>query len=209
MVTKAGRTVAKKQAAVKAAKTTAKVSKQARKSAKPVTKASQWKKDAGGFPLEVPSGNVCLARPVGMDAFLQKGIVPNSLRAIALEAVTKKNAPELTMEDVDEQKLNDMLQLFDAVTVYCVLEPKVTPAPLETIIHPPDDDHKTEWEEKKIIPIGDPRRDDDLLYVDEVVLEDKAFIFNFACGGTRNVEQFREEYASRMGNLSGGSDVAD
>lgn len=209
MVTKAGKTVAKKQAAVSSAKVRGAASKMARDaSKKEVTPAAEWKKPSKGVELEVPSGNVALVRPVGMQAFLQKGIIPNSLRDIAMEAISgKKTAPQMKMDGMSPEKIEDMLVLFDSVTCYCVIEPKVNPVPTDTIIHPPDDDHKTEWEEVRVIPISS--RNPELLWVDEVNLDDKIFIFQFACGGTRNVEQFREEFSLSMDAVLGGQNLEE
>lgn len=194
-VTKSGKTVAKKQAAVSAAKVRGAASKMAKDaSKKEVTPAAEWKKPSRGMEVEVPSGNVALVRPVGMQAFLQKGIIPNSLRGIAMEAISgKKKAPEMKMDDMSPEKIEDMLVLFDSVTCYCVIEPKVTPVPLD--------------DEGEPIPLAD--RDSSELYVDEVNLDDKIFIFQFACGGTRNVEQFREEFSVSLDAISGGQNMAE
>jgi hypothetical protein len=203
----AGKRVAKKQAAVATAKTMAKAGKKAREDAPEVSTASGWKKNVQGYPLDVPSGNVALVRPVGMQAFLVQGIVPNSLREIAMEAITKKKAPQLSMDELEPGQLEDMLAMFDGVCVYCVLKPRVAPIPHFTQ-DDFDNDVCSEDEVGQAIPFGDPRRDEDKLFVDEVDMEDKAFIFQFACGGTRSVEQFREEYTSRLEQLSGEQDVA-
>lgn len=209
MVTKAGKTVAKKQSAVSAAKVRGAAAKMARDaSKKEVTPAAEWKKPSKGVELEVPSGNVALVRPVGMQAFLQKGIVPNSLRDIAMEAISgKKPAPQMKMDGMSPEKIEDMLTLFDSVTCYCVIEPKVTPVPMDTIVHPADDKHDGFWEETRVIPVES--RDPEKLYVDEVNLDDKIFIFQFACGGTRSVEQFREEFSLSMDALSGGQNLEE
>lgn len=162
---------------------------QARKDAKPVTSASDWKRESAGYPLEVPSGNVALVRPVGMQAFLRKGIVPNSLREIAMEAIQRKKAPEIKVEDLAPEQIEDMLDLFDAVTVFCTVEPKVLPAPKD--------------ETGEVIAFDDRDDPGNALWVDEVDLEDKVFIFQYACGGTRNLESFRAEYNRRLESISG------
>lgn len=207
--TTAGKKVAAKKAAVTAAKTQGaarrKVAAQNRKLK--VTPASQWKssKKTGGLELEVPSGNVALVRPVGIEAFLSKGLIPNSLREIALEAIKGKKAPEMKMDDLNEEQLSNMMQLFDDVTVYCVIEPEVAAAPLWT-----EEDVEAGLCDESAVGEKVPfdQREEGPLYVDIVDLEDKMFIFQFACGGTRNVESFRAELASGMERLSGEQDVA-
>lgn len=193
--TTAGKKVAAKKAAVSTAKVAGTARRQARDSGLKPTTATAWKaKSAEGYELEVPSGNVALVRPVGMQAFLDKGMIPNSLREIAIEAIKGKKAPELKTEDLDEEQIINMMQLFDSVTVYCVLQPEVLPVPLD--------------EEGNPIPPRN-REDVEALYVDDVDLPDKMFIFQYACGGTRNVEQFREEYLSSMESISGGENVGE
>lgn len=177
------------------------------------TSATEWKKPQG-YPLEVPSGNVALVKPVGMQAFLKAGMIPNSLRSVVMEALSGK-APEMDMSKLDEQTLQDMMTLFDTVTVYCTVQPKVFPVPVWTSkdakgglcpteyvggVVPPEVRESSEYME--LHEIGDR------LYVDEVDDEDKVMIFNYAVGGTRSVESFREEYSRVLGSVSGRTDVA-
>ena len=150
---------------------------------KPTT-AQAWKKQAQGVPLEVPSGNTALVRNVGMQVFLQKGLVPNSLMPIVRQAMSGKDV-DLKVEEITEGQLADMLALFDAVVVHCVVEPKVMPTPAE----------------------GEERADD-VLYVDEVDFDDKQFIFQWVVGGTRDLEQFRKEQAASVESVRGGAALA-
>jgi len=148
------------------------------------TSVQQWKKAAQGVPLEVPSGNTALVRNVGMQVFLQRGLVPNSLMPIVRMAMSGKE-PELKLDDITEDQLRDMVALFDAVVVHCVVEPKVQPVPAE----------------------GEERADD-VLYVDEVDFDDKQFIFQWVVGGTRDLEQFRKEQAASVESVRGGAALA-
>lgn len=191
----AGKKVAAKKAAVQSAKVAGTAKRIARDSGLKPSTAAQWKaKTSQGYELEVPSGNVALVRPVGMQAFLDKGLIPNSLREIALESIKGKKTPELKIEDLNEEQIRNMMQLFDAVTVYCVLKPEVVATPLD--------------DEGVPIPSRD-REEVDALYVDDVDLQDKMFIFQFACGGTRSVEQFRDEYERSVERVSGGQNLEE
>lgn len=151
-----------------------------------VTDAKSWKKkeEKKGYELPLPSGNVCLVTRPGPEVFLKQGGVPNGLLGIVLplleEAQEKGKQgdgaplPDEAMVELqkaitaDPAKLADMFEMVDNITVQCVLEPLVSPAP----------------------PKG-TARDPELLYVDEVDFEDKIFIFQFAVGGTADLEQFR------------------
>lgn len=149
------------------------------------TSASEWKKGSAVSPLvdlEVPSGKVCQVRPVGMEAFLTAGLIPNSLMAIVKAGMTAADNREEVIEDltndVSGEQLVDMIRMFDAVTCHVVVQPRVHP-----------------------VPENEEGRDDDLLYVDEVDVNDKFFIFNFAVGGTRDLERFRQQQEDAMGTV--------
>lgn len=148
-----------------------------------VTSANAWKKQVtGGTLLTVPSGNTALVRAPGMQAFLKEGVIPNSLMSIVQESMTAGTAPseaaQQSMVD-DPQKLQDLMKLVDAVTVSCCLDPKVLPAPLDT--------------EGNALPFDHEDRDENVLYADEVDFNDKMFIFQFAVGGTADLEKFRSQ----------------
>lgn len=153
------------------------------------TAAKSWKQKAvGGTLVTVPSGNTALVRTPGMQAFLQNGIVPNGLMPFIQDAMESGTAPgeeDAAVQDwmKDPTKIQEIMDMADAVTVYCCIEPKVEEVPTELVDG-----------ERKVIPIGDERRDEDILYVDEVDLNDKMFIFNFVVGGsTAALEKFRTE----------------
>lgn len=207
--TDVGKKVAKKQAAVRAAKIQGaakrKVATQAAAAQMQVTSAEEWaaSSQAHGFPLTVPSGKTALVRTVGMEAFLQKGLIPNSLRDIALQAIQGKKPQEMKTAEMSIEQIENMVELFDSVTLYCVIKPDVFPVP--------------RWDEEdveagnclaehvgEVVPIA---QREPALYVDMVDLEDKMFIFQFACGGTRDVESFRAEYARSLERVSRESDL--
>lgn len=141
-----------------------------------VTTAKDWKGRANqAVELDLPSGNTALVRNPGMQAFLQAGIVPNELMGIIMSAIEKEEMPDLESMQTDPEKLKSVLTLFDNILVYCVVEPAVLPVPTEGVT-----------------------RDEDLLYVDEVDMEDKMFIFQYAVGGTKDLEKFRAEQAAAL-----------
>lgn len=150
--------------------------------------AKAWKQGNSGKPLEVPSGNTALVRAPGMQVFMANGMIPNSLMAIVKEAIETGKPPKMDSLEINEETLAEFAKLIDDVTVYCVVEPPVHPIP-ETTLNP-----ETGQE-----VVGE--RDDDLLYVDEVDMEDKVFIFQFAVGGTRDLAKFRKEQNASLAAL--------
>jgi hypothetical protein len=129
-----------------------------------------------------------------MQSFVKAGIIPNSLLPIVLRAMKTGTAPNMAQIESDGEKANDMIDLVDNVICRIVVEPRVTPLP------PEEDPESSKY---------DPHfeRDEELLYVDEVHPDDKAFLFQWACGGTSDLEQFRKESAELMGSAPGRQSV--
>lgn len=165
---------------------------------KKTTEVSAWKKQAQGVDLPLPSGNVCLVRPVGMQVFMQKGMIPNSLMPIVNKAMQDQKPMEMKdLGEMDEQKLSDVMELVDAVTCFVVTEPVVSSVATREAIER-DETLTPEEREEKL---------NSTLFVDEVDLDDKMFIFQFSVGGTRDVERFREQQAALVEPLPGQPDV--
>lgn len=155
-----------------------------------VSDVTAFKKKAGffGTPVELPSGLTVKLRAVGMRAFLDGGMVPNSLMSIISEQLDQNSGKppadsQETMQGLmkDPEKISDLLELIDKVTIASFVQPSVHNAPA----------------------VGEPRAEDKL-YVDEIDDEDKMFVFSFTVGGTRDVEQFRSEFAASVESVSSG-----
>lgn len=148
-----------------------------------VSKARDFKKRTQPVELPLPSGNVCLAKRVGLQDLVRSGAVPNSLLGMVQDQIdeaegrTPKSVSDFVLKD---ENLEVMAAMIDSVVVMTVLEPTVLPAP-------------EEGEE----------RDEELLYVDEVEDADKQFIFAWSVGGTGSFERFREESASALEGVLG------
>lgn len=161
------------------------------KKAKPqaVTSTSQWKKGAGAkaTDVELPSGNVAKIKQIPMPTLLADDIFPDSLRGFIQEAIggKKDKVEEIISEEqmnklaTDPAQIADMFAVFDKVALLAIVEPKVLPAPAD-----------------------EADRDDDLLYIDEVDLDDKAFIFQFCVGGSSDLERFRAESTLAVGGMA-------
>jgi len=158
-----------------------------------VTSASTWKKSSQGeaVQLKVPSGNVALVKNLGMRAFISRGLIPNTLLPIVTEALERGKPPSgrVLAEEIGKKgtkALEDVFDLVDRVVIECVVDPVVSKIPEE-----------------------DETRDPELLYVDEVDLEDKMFIFQWVVGGTRDIARFRAEYQADVDNIQSSEDVED
>jgi len=157
---------------------------------------STWKRKKGE-DLTLPSGNVALVKRPGMESFLTEGIIPDSLMPLVNEAIaTGRGMPPEKMAEVakDPKVVLDMMDAMDRILTKVVVEPKVLW-------------HKDS--EGNVIPEDD--RDDEYIYTDDVDFEDKSFIFNYAVGGTRDLERFRQETGASLDavqNVDGVRDAA-
>lgn len=184
------------------------------------TKAKQWKnkQSTGTEELELPSENTALVRRLQPEAFLTSGVIPDQLSGLVTKAIqSKKGLPPQALTDIskDPKQLRAALEMVDRVLVYVVVEPKVEMPPTckiamdgepcNSYVDVPQHTDPSHPQRHEFVE-GD--RDEDVLYADQVSLEDKQFIFNFAVGGTRDVERFRQQFADGVGDLSNRQAVA-
>lgn len=189
------------------------------------TSAKNWKK-ASGIDLELPSGNTCLIKRPGMEKLLAAGILPDNMTPIALEAVQraqdtpgkptdhkkKKGSeseldPELMKKFLeDENALVDIFASFDKVAAMCVIEPKVM-YHLRPVVDGSGNTRKDTKGRDVLEEIPAEERDEDIVYTDDVDMDDKTFIFNFVVGGSSDLEQFRNEYGDALADVQSREDV--
>lgn len=138
-----------------------------------------------GTLMELPSGLWLKMKRVELQTFILQGEVPNPLMGIISEALEKGQKADIAqMVGVDEGKIdlemvNDMFEMVQRVVVESVVEPKVHP-----------------------VPEDEGERDDDLLYVDELDAMDQMFIFQWAVGGTSDLESFLAEAGADLDALA-------
>jgi hypothetical protein len=167
-----------------------------------VSTGASWKKQSQGEKIVTPSGQVVLARRVGMEVLLRQGHIPNALMPIVRKYMSeggqgKEISDQAIIADVlnDAEQLTSLMEMYDNVTMAVVVKPR--------LVRPPIDP-----ETKEIVP-DDQRPDtdaygNDIAYLDWVSQEDKAYLMHFAVGGTRNIERFRNEKESMETVLDGG-----
>lgn len=189
-----------------------------------LTSAKEWKKASQGEEVELPSGNVALIKRPGMESLFSAGVLPDELTKLALEQVQKaevgpqdhKKATVDTTSGLDaktmekfmqtENAIGGIFEAFDRITAMCVIQPvclfhkrrKVTDTGQQVL----DDKDKPVWEE---IPQAD--RDEEVIYTDDVDLDDKTFIFNYVVGGSRDIAAFRDEFGDAVATVQSRKDV--
>lgn len=176
---------------------------------RPTTSAKNWKKRTGGVEIELPSGNIAKVKRPGMEKLLAAGVLPDRLTPIAMQAVKegeggKPEDEQKVMEEFmqDSNALADIFLAFDRITAMCVVEPKV-----RMHQYTDDDPEVIRGEARVGQEIPEDRRDEDLLYTDDVDMEDKTFIFQFVVGGSADLERFRRESAPALATVQSGEDL--
>lgn len=167
------------------------------------TSARAWKRAKATEELELPSGNVALVKRPGPALLLQEGFLPDSLSMIVNETIRENKGmkpQDLSEIQNDPDKIVDMLEGIDRMIPMIVVEPP-------TLFHKTqvlDDEGNPVTKDNgqsKFEDIPGEDRDDDYVYTDDIELDDKMFLFQFAVGGTRSYEQFREEQRVAMGDV--------
>lgn len=168
-----------------------------------VATAATWgsKKKSSTFELDLPSGNTVLCKRVDMPTLLASGAFPDTLMSIVSEKIETATGQNDTPKEMDPAVVKGVLEdpkklgeLFDAID-------KIVPL---VVAQPTVENHKRPIAEGSVEleVIPDEERDDDVVYTDAIDLEDKMFIFQYAVGGTREVEDFRAELTSTVADVS-------
>lgn len=159
--------------------------------------------------LEVPSGQKCLVkRPdiakLAVGGLLDKMDVFTSLvdqKHVSKKAAGGKNSKKssdmqssMAMARLakNPEQLAEVIRAMDQVVMSCVVAPE---------IHSVIDDAGVE--------IPDSERDDELIYVDSVDLNDRIFIMNWAFGGSKDLARFRRELQQSVDDLENVTDVSE
>jgi hypothetical protein len=183
------------------------------------TTASSWKGklEVEGTPLRLPSENVALARQMSPSVFMTSGMIPDPLTGIIKKAIASNQGlpPSASKEIMDDPKLiGAALELFDRTLCHVIIEPVIQmPPPCDVEINgKPCGEYSNKPVHENPAASGKHQyhegpRDPNILYADQVDMNDKMFIFNWCLGGTRDLETFREELERGLGTLSDGEDV--
>lgn len=145
--------------------------------------------------LTCPSGQKCLAIRPGMEGLMKAGVLHNadSLSRIVNEKHLKRvsgksKEAEVDMSSLmgDSESLAEVVNVVDKIVCHIVVKPEI---------------HRT--------PDDVTRRVPGVVYADMVDLEDKMFLFNYAVGGTSDLESFRQQFDESLGGLETGEGVLD
>jgi hypothetical protein len=150
--------------------------------------------------LTLPSGQTCHARRIGLEAIMTAGLLgeADSLTAMVDRQHVQrvKNKDGSVMETInartvmkDPKALQSIVLLVDRAAPFIVAEPLVRC-------------HVEELPDGKTRNIPAEDRDKDSVYTDQIPLEDKMFLFEYAVGGTRDVDRFREQSGAAVAGVA-------
>lgn len=156
-----------------------------------------WGSDAAGASgpadLELPSGQLVLARKPGLQQLMVEGVLHkmDNLTALVDSKHVKKNKGQPVAINAkslinDPEALASLIHTVDRVLCAVVVRPHVEMAPNDIT-----------------------RRVNGVIYSDTVGIEDKMFIFNWALGGSSDIERFRRESEEVVGSLAIGDPMGD
>jgi hypothetical protein len=121
----------------------------------------------------------------------------------------KQGLPPSTLKKITEDSslLTSALELFDRVLVHVTVEPNVQMPPACTecgeYANKPQHDSGVRGSHKYV----EGERDKSTLYADQVLMDDKTFIFQWCLGGTRDLEQFRKQADPGLGVVPDSEDL--
>lgn len=146
---------------------------------------TQWGSTTGVVEdLQTPSGQWCQVRRPGPQGLIEAGVI-HSLDALTgivqndlIPSAEGKPKADVKKVMADPEALASMIHVADRVVCHVVLQPKVEMTPSDVT-----------------------RRKPGVIYADMIDLTDKMFIMNYAMGGTRDLERFRQESEEAVGGL--------
>lgn len=145
----------------------------------------------GGSAYEdvpLPSGQLCLARKVGVQGLLESGIIHDidPLMGFIQQHQNRMEGKDTldenaAMMDVlkDESKRVALFHMLDKIVCYVVVKPHV-----------------------EMTPNDITRRKPDVIYADMVDMMDKMHIMTWTLGGVEKLSSFPKQFEEHMGSLS-------
>ena len=164
--------------------------------------------DRGPQKVEVPSGNTCLARRRPLAGLWKAGKINNSLIPLVERQFRPDREDEPGIEWSTEM-VRDMLILIDRVVVECVAEPRVYPVPICLACKGSGNNPEEPVMLCEVcLGTGEATRDPERLYVDEVDIIDKQFLYQWAVGQVKDLESFRAASEGDVESIPDGEDVS-
>lgn len=151
--------------------------------------------------LETPSGQLCQVRMPGVQQMVAAGVFESidTLTSVISEKHIKRvqgrnqkqgQPVEIDTSSLmkDPQNLVKVFEVVDKVVEHMVLKPEVR-RPVKKV-------------EGTEVPLAFDDREDHVVYTDKIDLMDRMFIFQYAVGGSTDVESFRQQFKQGVGGMA-------
>lgn len=172
------------------------------------TPAAEW--GTPGFVVLLPSGRtVRVTRSKILFTMLKDNNLPNPLARVVgkmMEEFSNKKRDQVVPEDIlkelGPEGVPTLMRFVDDCVISCMLEPRCERPYMAEII---DDDPENNKAELKKQVEWEPTFG--AISLEQVEMEDRAFIFQVAMGGATDLESFREQSKAALASPQYGADV--
>lgn len=158
--------------------------------------------------VTMPSGQLCQMRKPGIQRLIENGVLESADTLSTLVNQkhvqrVKGKGPAINPASLmkDAQSLINVMELVDKITAHMVVTPKVERAVV------PDGDKVDDNGKPKMRALQDDERKPGVVYTDMIDMADRMFIFQYALGGTADLERFRSGLDEAMGSMASGESV--
>lgn len=155
--------------------------------------------------LTVPSGQLCSVRRPGVEGLIRQGLLQktDSLTSLVdnkhIKRVKGEKQVNVASLMTDMDALLKVMDTVDQIMEYVVVQPKLVRAVKTIPVLDPDGEETDKTEE---VPLNEDERIEGVIYTDYVSVEDRMFIFQYAVGGSKDLEQFRKRFRESTGGLA-------
>lgn len=157
--------------------------------------------------ITVPSGQTCRAKRLGMEGLMAAGILGEA--DSLTEYVGRKHMKQIRgangTPDGEELNLKSIMGDPKALQALVMMTDRAMPL---IVMEPPVLLHFTEDAKGVTTRIPEDQREAGKVYTDQLGLEDKMFLYQYAVGGTRDIERFRSESKTAVGDVADGANVS-
>jgi hypothetical protein len=162
--------------------------------------------------LEVPSGQLCQVRRPGVEGLMRENVLPRIDRLTDLvdkkhvrrvrEGKQISDSIDLASLAADQDQLLELLSIADRVVEAIVVQPLI----LRPVVRGEHGELMLDADGKEIM-LQPADRQPGVVYTDYIDANDRMFIFNYAVGGSADLERFRQQSAKLIGSLGTGEDM--
>lgn len=170
--------------------------------------------DGTAEDVRVPSGQLCRVRRPGVKGLVAAGVldhVDQLSKIVGEKHITRAKGGRVEKVDAESlakqpEKVAEIIDVVDKVVCHIVVKPQIHRSPKCSVCGKDVDWHS-------YVPVEDyhdpvVKLDAGKIYAFQVDMDDRMFLLNFAVGGTRDLESFRQQREELLVGVESGSDVS-